>query len=122
MSQYVPGVIKSFKALADLSAKQFYAVKIVTSDNGVNIATSATADPIGTLINEPKSGEGAAVALSGTSKGIAGGSIGLGDFVTADSNGALVATTSANDHVLGKAIEVADSGDVFEFIVGLSNL
>jgi hypothetical protein len=119
MSQHVPGALKTFKAAADYSAKQYYAM-YVSSDNTVTISSAASDALVGTLLNEPKANEGAVIAMSGTSKAIAGGTVNIGDRITADSAGKLVATTTANQNIIGTAIEAADSGDIFEYVVGLS--
>jgi len=119
MSQHVPGALKTFKAVADYSAKQYYAM-YVSADNTVTIGAAATNALVGTLLNEPKANEGAVIAMSGTSKAIAGGSISIGDRITSDSAGKLVATTTANQNIIGTALEAADANDIFEYAVGLS--
>lgn len=48
----------------------------------------------------------------GGAKGLAGGTITAGDFLTSDSSGKLVTTTSANDHVIAQAMESAVVGDL----------
>jgi len=120
MSQRNVGPDKSFVAAADYSAKQYYAMK-VSADGTITIASAATDALVGTLLNEPKSGEMGQIAMSGTSKGFAGGTVAIGDKLTADAAGKLIATTTANDSVIGVALESAVASDIFEYAVGLSN-
>lgn len=117
MSQHVPGALKSFKAAADYSAKQYFAM-YVSADNTVTIGSAATQALVGTLLNEPKANEGATIAVSGTSKGIAGASVSIGDLLTTDSNGKLIATTTTGNKTIGMALEAADANDIFEYWVG----
>jgi hypothetical protein len=51
--------------------------------------------------------------LGGGAKGLAGGTIADGDYLTADANGKLVATTTPGDHVIATAMESAVAGDIF---------
>lgn len=115
MKTYNTPRMGSYKAGADLSAKQYTFVKAGTNAGEV-VAVSATTDvPIGILMNAPLSGEAADVALPGggaklkcdasvTNGGlIKTGDDGLGEAASAD--GALVCaradvtgkTTAAND-------------------------
>ena len=83
---------------------------------------AATAAIIGVLQNDPKLGEAASVVCGGLTRGIAGGAIAPGDMVSANSTGQCVATTTANNKVVGKAVTATTTaGDHFELIVGLSN-
>ena len=58
----------------------------------------------------------------GTSKVIAGGAITVGAWVTTDSSGEAVATTTDGDIVIGRALEAADDGDIFEVQLGIQHL
>jgi hypothetical protein len=109
----------SFIANADLSAKQFYAMKLLTSyDNYVDAAT-AVGDPIiGILQNKPSvAGRSAQVAVIGKCKGFAGGTINVGSRLTSDgSTGKLAAAApaaGANNALAGFSLVEAVSGDVF---------
>lgn len=59
----IPGITAS----ADLSAKQYYFVKI-SGANTVDVCSGATDVPCGILQNTPTSGQAANVAFSGVSK------------------------------------------------------
>lgn len=103
----------SGEAGADLSAKQYYFVKLNASGQVVIYATAGEA-AIGVLMNEPAaSGRAAEVALPGSVVPVqAGGSFTAGDRITGDANGKAVALTppayvdtqagSATDPLLGK--------------------
>ena len=109
---------KNFKSAASLVNKQFYVV-YVSAKGVVTIASAATHTLMGVITNAPQAGVGQNVAVAlpfgdRTFKVIAGGSISIGDKLTADSNGKAVATTTQNNYVFGVAVEPADAGDIFE--------
>ncbi len=118
MSQSNVGPIKAFEAAADYSAKQFFIVA-VSADGVATLATAATDKLVGTIMNEPKSGEMLSVQALGFARAIAGGSVSIGDFLTADGSGEAIATTTTGNQVIGMAIEAADDGDVFEYQIGI---
>lgn len=117
-------------AAADLSAKQFYAVKI---DNTGKAALAGAGEmACGILQNKPASGEAATIAVFGTTKAQAGGTVTAGDVVKADAAGKIVVaskgTTNTSDagagsdpllgsNVLGIAQESAVDGDVFPVLI-----
>ena len=115
----IPGLV----AGADLSTKQYHLVRLAaTTAKAILVAGAATVGIVGVLQNDPKLNEAASVVCAGLTKSVAGGAIAPGDFLTANSTGQCVATTTANNKVVGKAVTKADAaGDQFELIVGLSN-
>lgn len=120
MSQQTGVLDKTFEAAADLSAKQYRLVKM-SGANTVNVASAATDAIIGVLQNEPKSGEAAVVRLEGTSKVSSGTPVGVsyGGYVTSDSNGQAIATTTTDDNVIGIALSAASTAvdDVVEILI-----
>lgn len=118
MSTQVTGpVISRFKAAADYSAKQYFIMKQSDEDE-VTIASAATDLLIGTLTNKPKAGENAAIFGrfgGGTGKVVLGGTVTRGAFLTADSAGKAVATTTVGQEVLGRALNAGDAGDIIEY-------
>lgn len=100
---------------SDLDAKKYYIVKQHT-DGTLILSAAATDKHVGVLINKPKIGEAARVQFLGTVKVVAGGTIGVGAWVTANSSGQAIATTTAGDVVIGKFLGTASaaSGDVIE--------
>lgn len=115
---------------ADLSAKQYYAVKLNSSAQVV--VAGAGVHTVGILQNKPESGQPATVGFAGISKAIAGGNIDAGMHVAADSAGKLVNATEAKvdtsdagaasdpvigSNVVGIALASAVSGDIFEVLI-----
>lgn len=106
----IPGV----KASADLSAKQFFIMKV----SGVQTVTvlAATTDKIlGVLQDAPASGASANVAFDGVTKVVAGGTVTAGDTVGSDSSGKAVTYVEGTDttkYRLGLALTSGASGDV----------
>jgi S-formylglutathione hydrolase FrmB len=107
-------VVLSIAAGADLSAKQYTFVKL--SGTTVISAAAATDIPVGVLLNDPASGETAAVAVSGLVKLKASAAIAVGALVGTTSTGTavtLVAGTDTTKFILGRAITVAGAtGDI----------
>lgn len=89
---------------------------------GKVVKSSASTDKhIGVLMNCPNASETADIVpinAMGTNKVIcgSGGTIAVGNFITADSSGQAVATTSAGDLVIGICLEAAAVGQVFEYL------
>jgi len=109
------------KALSDLSTKQFYALQLISgTDYGCNLATASTQKPGGVLQNKPTSGKAADSVFVGLTKAVAGGTIHVGDRVTATSDGTFVATTTAKDFTWGYSLTEASSGDVFSFFANIA--
>lgn len=111
----------SFKSTNDLSAlTNLYHLVKLDANSQVVLASAASDKIIGILQNTPKANETASVlarSASGIGKAYAGGSIAIGDYLTADSNGAVVTTTSAGNEVVGIAVEVGASGQVVSFLL-----
>ena len=111
------GSKRAFKANGDLSAKQYYILAADTVENQVVLANAQTVPIIGTLENAPVSGDVADVLLSsanGTRKVYCGGTIAIGDYITADSSGKAITTTSAGDMVIGRALQVGAASKIIE--------
>lgn len=112
--------ILAYKATAALT--KGHAVKKGADDEHVAVCSAGTDKTLGLIQNTVTAADDVCeVAVAGGAKGLAGGTISQGDLLAADSNGALVATTSANDKVIGMAEEDAVSGDLFSVLVGQSN-
>lgn len=100
---------------ADLSALQ-YRVIDVAGTLGTNNSAA-----LGVLLNKPKVNESAAVAFSGHMKAYCGGTISAGNRLKAVASGyvtavAAVASGTAPDGSIGKALKAATSGSLVEFI------
>lgn len=115
MSQFNESSVRAFPSAVALV--RGYAVKF--SSGNIVVATAATDKIIGVTDVANDAGQDAHVRLrsaSGTAIGKAGGTIAVGDCVTATTDGTLIATTTAADEVVGIAIEAAASGAEFEFM------
>lgn len=119
MSQFSESSVRAFPATA--AHVRGHAVKF--SSGNIVVATAATDKIIGTIATDNDAGQDAHVRLrsaEGTAIGLAGGTIAVGDRVTATTDGTLIATTTAADEVVGMAIEAAASGAEFEFMPALN--
>lgn len=111
--------IGTFKAGADLSAKQYYAVKYSAADTVILTAAAGTeVNAIGILQNKPADTQAATVMVAGVSKAIAGAAITVGTLVMADNGGKVIAATTGTK-ALGLALVAATAdGDVISVLIG----
>ena len=107
---------ESFKAGADLSAKQYFLVKLDASADIV-LAAAGTDKIKGVLQNDPKSGEVGTVRVLGISLVTLGGTVAIGDEMTSDSAGKGVVSTTAGDRMIGEALRAGVSGDTIEMFM-----
>jgi hypothetical protein len=106
-------------AAADLSAKQFYIVKL-TADESVNVGSSAGEAVFGVLQNDPASGAAAIVRVGGVSKVLCGtGGLSAQDLVQTDAAGKGITATSG-DYSVGVCVKGAAAGEYATIAVGLS--
>jgi len=112
-------ICATFAAAADLSAKQYYFVKL-SAANTVNVCTAITDIPIGILQNKPESGEAATVCLFGISKVSADGTLAAGNLIgtSVDSQAdAIAAGTDTTVYTMGQALETAAAGDTVSMLL-----
>lgn len=103
---FKPGVLK---AGADLSSKQFHAVKIA-ADGDVEQA-GAGERAMGLLQNKPIENEAAEIEMDGISKAVAGAAIAGADVeLAADANGRLVPAASGNQVIALSLTAAAGAG------------
>lgn len=124
MSQAIRDFERTFVCgSASLATKPYYVVKQDT-DGTVVLAGANGTGAIGVLQNAPAVGEPALVRFGFTSKVVAGGTIAVGAWVTSQSGGTVVATTTDKDVVIGRYLgsASASSGDVIEIAVGIFTL
>lgn len=98
MAWEVDGVVKlpGFTASADLSAKQYYAVKI--SGAGTVTVCAATTDiPVGILQNAPTSGQNAEICVVGISKINCDAALSRGAQIGTAADGQLAAYAAGTD-------------------------
>ncbi len=104
-----PGKQISLLAGADLSAKQYYAVKV--DANGKVVVAGAGELAIGILQNKPAAGQIATVMVTGISKMVAGGVVASGELVASDAVG------KAKAAVKGKT-DTSDAGVAADPLIG----
>lgn len=123
MSQQLKGFEKTKLASEDLSSHQFGIVQLDASGT-LEKGEGATDLLVGVLQNTPASGEAATYRFIGTAKVKigAGGGIGVGAWVTSDTAGLGLATTTDGDIVIGRALEAGDAGDIIEVALGVQHL
>lgn len=101
----------TIQAGADLRAQRY---KILDVDGSIAQDSDAA---IGPLFTEPNSGENCSVTYQGNMKAYAGGAVTAGARLTVTASGYMAVTTSGDNNVpVGKALEAANSGDLFNFI------
>lgn len=114
MSTYGTGLVEGGNLLAnaDLSAKQFFAVKQTATARKVDLASTGGEAITGILCNTPKAGEAAEVCYEGYTKAKAGtGGWTAGNALMTDTSGTLIAQTSTNAKV-AVAIETVSAGEI----------
>lgn len=114
------GTIPGLVAGADLSSKQYYAVKLASTAGEVIQANAVTDMVIGLVQNDPADGEPAIVACSGVARAISGDTITVGERLTVLSTGTLQGSsggTASSQRIVGIALEAASSADFFSVLV-----
>jgi hypothetical protein len=114
--------IYTFKAAGVIAKGQ--AVKAGADREHVALAAAATDKLVGLAQGDTAAAEEfLEVALpGGGAKGKLGGTVAFGDLLTSDGSGNLVATTTANDRVIGVAMEAGVSGDIIAVEAQISNV
>lgn len=108
------GKLGMIVAGADLSAKQFYAVKLNSSSKAV--LSGAGEQAIGILQNDPVSDMAADIMYAGVSKAVAGASIAAGDLLMSNASGKLIPLTSTNISV-AVALAAASADEVVSVLL-----
>jgi hypothetical protein len=123
MSQSTRDFERSGIAGEDMTAKQFFIVQLA-ADGDIEVAEGATDLIVGVLQNAPDSGEQATYRFLGTTKVSAGGVINVGDWVTTDSAGEAVATTTDGNITIGRYLGAAAcaDGDIIEVQMSIQHL
>jgi len=117
MAVHTDGNNYSREAAANLSAKQYFVLKSDSAGKAV-LAAAATDAITGVLANAPTSGETADIVGingSGTYKVKLGGTVTKDAYLTSDSAGKAVATTTTGNRVFGRALVAGVANDVIEY-------
>lgn len=113
--------ILAFKAAAAIAKGK--AVKAGADIDHVAVCSAGTDNAIGIVQNIGLAAEDVLeVAVSGGgAKALLGGTVAVGDALTADSNGALVATTSNADNIIAVAMQSGVAADIIgvEVVFGI---
>lgn len=94
----------------DLRAQQY---KIITIAGTICQEADTAA---GVLMSKPDNGQHASIAVDGNMKAYAAASIAAGARITCAVSGYLVTVGSGDGAGVGKALEAANSGDLFNFL------
>ena len=116
-------LVGTLTAAADLSAKQYHFV-VLASATTVNVATAITHAPIGILQNNPESGEQAIVAISGSSKVVADGTLAAGNFIGTSADAQADAISPGTDttvYMTGQCLEAAAAGQTTNMLLNITN-
>lgn len=112
------GFLRSREAGEAMTDKQHYIVQ-QDATGKIEVGEGATDLLVGVLQNTPAAGEQAVYAFGGVAKVKAGGTIGIGAWVTTDASGKAVATTTATNIVIGRALTSAVANDLVEVQLGI---
>lgn len=115
--------IGTFTASADLSAKQFYFVKL-SSATQVTVCSAVTDVPIGVLQNKPTSGQQAIVCVFGVSKVSADATLAAGNVIGTSADGQaqpLTVGTETTVYTCGQAISAASAGETGTAFINITN-
>ena len=119
-----PGVdIGTFTASADLSAKQYYIVKM-SGDNTVTVCAAVTDVPIGVLQNKPASGGQAVVRVCGMSKVRADATLAAGDIIGTSADGQAQPVTQGSEttvYNIGQAVTGGAAGTLQTALITIAN-
>ena len=109
---------------ADLSAKQYYFVKINTSGQAV-LCSGLTDKPIGVLQNAPTSGKSAEITVVGGTKIVASASLDEGVAIgttAAGKAGAKTVGTDTTNYIVGNVIQAAGADlDVLTAVINCAS-
>lgn len=111
----------TLEASADLSAKQFYAVKLHTVEGQCALGAAVTDVVYGILMNKPKSTEAAVIRVLGRAKAVAKGdgtAIAIGDKLGSDASGKLVKAHTADRPICAQALQACTiDGGIIEVLM-----
>ena len=116
--------LESYSAGADLSAKQYYGVKM-SANRTVVLMAADTDVPAGVLVNDPASGETAAVCVVGRVPVVAGETLAAGNLVRLGSDGKGYVMDAGSDttcYTAGQCTQGADAGEMAEVVVNCASV
>ncbi len=120
MSQYQDGQDITLSISEDLSAKQYYAIKVGASDNAGLVNDTKGGDVVGILqekVDGSSTDKPGRVRITGNSKAKIGGAVTRGDQLISAADGRLIAKDAANQHVIGLALESGSANDIISIVI-----
>lgn len=118
-----PIKLPAFKAGADLSAKQYYFVKI-SAANTVIVCAATTDRPIGVLQNKPTSGQTAEVCCIGVTKVSGDADLAVNDAIgtSVDGQAAAYTVTDTTKYIVGVVLaDNAAAGGLATAVINCAN-
>jgi hypothetical protein len=113
MGYEIPLQSITLEAAADLSTKQYHAIKV--DANGKAALASAGEPAVGVLQNDPGIGQAATVMVFGVTKAIYGASVAPGNKLMVNADGQFVPYAApgagATNHVVGVALTGGAAGE-----------
>lgn len=103
----------TLEAGEDLSAKQYYFVKLDAAGKAV-VCTGATDKPVGVLQNDPTSGQAAEIVVVGLTKVSTNAALAIADLIGTSADGqaaAYVAGTDTTKYVVGTILVTSGAAD-----------
>jgi hypothetical protein len=103
----------TLEAGADLSAKQYYFVKLDATGKAV-VCSGVTDKPVGVLQNDPTSGQAAEVVVAGLTKVSTNAALAIADLIGTSADGqaaAYVAGTDTTKYVVGTILVTSGGAD-----------
>ena len=121
MSQASNQIVKSMLAGESFASKQYFAVKMTSTDSTVVVAGAGAAEGahvLGVIQNKPASGESASVAIGGTSKLSMAAACDQGEKIMSDAAGKGTPVDADQKSVIGIALEAsAGDGSIIEVLL-----
>lgn len=120
MGVIVDGVRASFLGVTGTDyTTSLYKIVQFTAAGRVDVATASTQNIVGVLMQKARANGELDVLLrngGGIGKVVYGGTVAIGDALTANASGQAIKTTTANDQILGYAIEAGTVGQIGSFL------
>lgn len=112
-------LVKSFIPGAAIGGNRI--VKFDAADGTVILATAATEGFVGIADDNGAAAtdDTVDVVMEGIAEVKLGGTVTRGAWLTSDANGAAIATTTAGNEVIGRALESGVSGDIRPVLIGI---
>lgn len=117
MSQYGEGTDDTFTVSENLTAKQYFLLKIGTSDGAALLNDTKGGYCVGVLqekIDGSSTVKSARVRIDGVTKISLGGNVARGGEIISDTAGKGIAADAADQFIIGHALESGVDGDIIE--------